>query len=97
MAGLENRALELEVVCARTKRILLIGGAAQNPAVQLIAAQVFDVPIVVPEPGEYVARGAAIQGVWALTGERPDWPLLVSAQPTPDYRPVIREQYRARR
>jgi xylulokinase len=55
------------------------------------------VPVVVPEPGEYVARGAAIQAAWALTGERPAWPLLVSAQPAPDYRPVIREQYRARR
>jgi xylulokinase len=41
-------------------RILLIGGAAQNPAVQTIAAQVFDAPVVVPEPGEYVALGATV-------------------------------------
>ena len=32
------------------RRILLIGGAAQNPAVAAIAAQVFDVPVVVPRP-----------------------------------------------
>ncbi|MET0481026.1 MAG: xylulokinase [Mycetocola sp.] len=78
-------------------RILLIGGAAQNPAVQRIAAQVFDVPVVIPTPGEYVAVGAAAQAAWALTGDRPAWPLSVVAEPAIDFRPVIREQYRARR
>ncbi|MET0955552.1 MAG: FGGY family carbohydrate kinase, partial [Cryobacterium sp.] len=33
------------------ERILLIGGAAQNPAVQLIASQVFEAPVAVPVPG----------------------------------------------
>ncbi|MEO9095464.1 MAG: xylulokinase [Microbacteriaceae bacterium] len=75
-------------------RILLIGGASQNPAVQAIAAQVFDVPVVVPEPGEYVALGAATQAAWALTGVRPSWPTPLAAAPAPDYRPVIREQYK---
>jgi xylulokinase len=77
-------------------RILLIGGAAQNPAVATIAAQVFDVPVVVPRPGEYVALGAALQAAWALTGERPTWEVPVSATPAPDHRPIIREQYLAR-
>ncbi|MCU1407120.1 MAG: xylB [Glaciihabitans sp.] len=76
-------------------RLLLTGGAAQNPAVSAIAAQVFNVPVVVPEPGEYVAAGAAIQAAWALTGNRPDWPLAITAQPPVDFRPVIREQYAA--
>ena len=78
------------------QRILLVGGAAQNPAVSAIAAQVFDVPVVVPIPGEYVALGAAAQAAWVLSGERPDWPLDVSAEPAVDYRPIIREQYTAR-
>jgi len=78
------------------QRLLLIGGAAQNPAVSSIAAQVFDVPVVVPTPGEYVALGAAVQAAWALTGERPSWPVAMVAQPTPDFRPIIREQYSAR-
>lgn len=78
-------------------RILLVGGAAQNPAVAAIAAQVFDAPVVVPEPGEYVAAGAAVQAAWALTGERPSWPVSLSAEPAPDTRAVIREQYAARR
>jgi xylulokinase len=79
------------------RRILLIGGAAQNPAVQQIAGQVFDVRVVIPTPGEYVAVGAAVQAAWALTGERPAWPLSIVAEPAVDFRPAIREQYRARR
>ena len=74
-------------------RILLIGGAAQNPAVRSIASQVFDVPIVVPARGEYVADGAARQARWALTGERPSWPLDIDAALASDTRDVIRTQY----
>ncbi|WP_062378934.1 xylulokinase [Demequina pelophila] len=76
------------------KRALLVGGSAQNSAVQAIAAQVFDVPVEVPEPGEYVAAGAAVQAAWALTGERPTWPLAVVAAPAPDTRPEIMTSYR---
>ena len=76
------------------RRILLIGGAAQNPAVVAAAAQVFSVPVVVPRPGEYVALGAAAQAAWALGGERPAWELPLAAEPAVDFRPVIREQYR---
>jgi xylulokinase len=76
-----------------TTRLLLIGGAAQNPAVSAIAAQVFDVPVVVPHPEEYVAAGAAVQAAWALTGERPSWPVVLTAAPPVDYRSIIREQY----
>jgi xylulokinase len=75
------------------RRLLLIGGAAQSEAVQRIAAQVFDAPVVVPAPGEYVADGGAVQAAWVLAGERPDWPLEVVAEPEPDHQPVIREQY----
>ncbi|MGF6823062.1 xylulokinase [Microbacterium sp. ZKA21] len=55
------------------ERVLLIGGAAQSPAVSAIAAEIFDAPVEVPEPGEYVAQGAAVQAAWALTGIRPSW------------------------
>ncbi|RZU66367.1 xylulokinase [Microterricola gilva] len=79
------------------ERIILIGGAAQNPAVQRIAAQIFDAPVVVPTPGEYVADGAARQARWALDGERPNWAVTVAARPTPEHHPVIREQYAAAR
>ncbi|MCX7520820.1 xylulokinase [Microbacterium sp. STN6] len=80
-------------VGVREKRLLLIGGAAQNPAVAQIAAQVFDAPVVVPAPGEYVADGAAVQAAWALSGTRPRWSVTISAEPEPDHRAIIREQY----
>jgi len=91
-AGLD--ALRDNGVTAR--RILLVGGAAHNAAVSTIAAQVFDVPVVVPEPGEYVALGAAVQATWALTGERPRWVVPVAAEPAADYRAGIREQFAKR-
>ena len=78
------------------ERILLVGGAAQNPAVQAIAAQVFEVPVVIPTPGEYVAAGAARQAAWVLTQQLPDWELDLAGTPAVDHRPVILEQYRAR-
>lgn len=78
------------------RRILLIGGGAQSPAVQSIAAQVFGLPVVVPEPAEYVALGAAAQAAWALTGSRPEWDAgnldAVDEVPVPGIRP----QYAAR-
>ncbi|WP_127792682.1 xylulokinase [Agromyces sp. LHK192] len=76
-------------------RVLLIGGAAQNPAVRAVAAQVFDVPVAVPAPGEYVADGAARQAAWALTGDRPAWPVELAAELAPDPRPEIRAAYAA--
>jgi xylulokinase len=77
------------------QRVLLIGGAALNPAVQTVAAQVFDIPVTVPKPGEYVADGAAAQAAWVLTGSRPAWPVTLVASPPPDHRPIIRAQYAA--
>jgi xylulokinase len=80
----------------RAERLLIIGGAAQNPAVQNIAAQVFDLPVSIPTPGEYVADGAAVQAAWVLTGSRPTWQVDTAASPASNYHPVIREQYAAR-
>ncbi|WP_210508521.1 xylulokinase [Naasia sp. SYSU D00057] len=87
----------LRAVGVTERRVLLIGGAAQNPAVAAVAAQVFDAPIEVPSPGEYVAGGAAVQAAWMLTGARPEWPLEVTARPELDTRPEIRAQYAAAR
>jgi xylulokinase len=93
LCGLGAGLDAVRAVGVREQRLLLIGGAAQNPAVQAIAAQVFDAPVSVPAPGEYVADGAAVQAAWALSGTRPSWPLQLIASPEPDPRPVIREQY----
>ena len=79
----------------QAKRILLIGGAAANPAVQTIAGQVFSVPVQVPSPGEYVADGAARQAAWSLTGQRPTWPVEMVAFPAADPHPEILANYLA--
>jgi xylulokinase len=78
-------------------RILLTGGAAQNAAVQQIAAQVFGLPVDVPLPGEYVAAGAARQAGWALTGELPAWSTEIATSLPAATAAVIAEQYTARR
>jgi xylulokinase len=43
------------------ERALLVGGGAQSEAVRAIAPEVLGIPVAVPEPGEYVALGAARQ------------------------------------
>jgi len=78
-------------------RIVLIGGAAQNSAVQQIAAQVFGLPVDVPLPGEYVAAGAARQAGWTLTGALPAWSTEIATSLPAATEPVIAEQYAARR
>ncbi|AXJ08589.1 xylulokinase [Arthrobacter sp. PM3] len=93
LCGLSGGLDALRVLGAPADRLLLIGGAVQNPAVQAIAAQVFNLPVLIPSPGEYVARGAALQAAWALGGNRPDWPVAVDAAPAPDFRPEIRQNY----
>jgi len=57
------------------ERILLLGGAARSRAVQALAPALLGAPVVLPEPGEYVASGAARQAAWALSGEAapPTW------------------------
>jgi xylulokinase len=93
LCGLADGLDAIRAIGVPSERILLIGGAAQNPAVSTVAAQVFDIPVVVPLPGEYVADGAAVQAAWALTGERPSWTPGLAAAPAPAVHPVIREQY----
>ncbi|GAA3340066.1 xylulokinase [Curtobacterium pusillum] len=75
-------------------RLLLIGGAARNEAVRVVASQVFGRDVLVPEPGEYVAAGAAKQAAWALTGALPAWDLDTAVVPG-DPHPEVLDQYRA--
>lgn len=93
LCGLEAGLRAARSVGVDEQRVLLIGGAAQNGAVQSIAAQVFDARIVVPSPDQYVANGAARQAAWALTEALPEWALSTVAELGSDYRPLIREQY----
>ena len=84
------------------ERVLLIGGAANSPAVRAVAADLFGVPVAVPEPGEYVGIGAARQAAWALSGADapPVWDLRIAAETEPDNvdaSRALRERYAALR
>ncbi|HLL37324.1 MAG TPA: FGGY family carbohydrate kinase [Streptomyces sp.] len=48
------------------RRIFLLGPAAALPAVQASAPSLFGAQVVVPQPADYAAIGAARQAAWAL-------------------------------
>jgi xylulokinase len=75
LAGLADAVDALVALGVGVNRILLIGGAAKNPAVPVIASALFGREVLVPPAGEYVANGAAKQAAWALLGEMPNWNL----------------------
>ena len=77
IAGMVYATQALEKLGVSYSRVLLIGGAAKNPAVQQIAADFFGKEIQLPPTGEYVADGAAKQAAWALSGNSlpPEWNL----------------------
>ncbi|MEU1981010.1 FGGY family carbohydrate kinase [Nocardia sp. NPDC019395] len=97
LCGLADGIDRLRDQGVRTDRVLLVGGGARSRAVRELAPAIFALPVSVPEPGEYVADGAARQAAWALSGTTtpPDWPrpaaVDLEAEPAPD----IRERYAA--
>ncbi|MEU2430396.1 FGGY family carbohydrate kinase [Streptomyces sp. NPDC007861] len=48
------------------RRVFLLGPAAELPAVQAAAPAIFAAQVVVPQPADYAALGAARQAAWAL-------------------------------
>lgn len=73
LCGLADAVDALVALGVTVNQILLIGGAAKNPAIPTIASAIFGRTVVVPPAGEYVADGAAKQAAWALLGEMPTW------------------------
>ena len=94
LSGLADAVDSLVALGVNVERILLIGGAAKNPAVPVIASALFGREVLVPPAGEYVANGAAKQAAWALLGQMPQWDLghvqHQSSTPTPG----VMEKYR---
>jgi xylulokinase len=76
-------------------RVILVGGGARSEAVQHVVAAVFGLPVSVPEPGEYVADGAARQATGVLLGAFPSWQngrgRTMEASPAPE----VLQRYRA--
>ena len=95
LSGLADAVDSLVALGVKVERIFLIGGAAKNPAVPVIASALFGREVLVPPIGEYVANGAAKQAAWALLGQMPQWDLghvqPHSSAPTPG----VMEKYRA--
>ena len=95
LSGLADAVDSLVALGVKVERVLLIGGAAKNPAVPVIASALFGREVLVPPIGEYVANGAAKQAAWALLGQMPQWDLghvqHHSSAPTPG----VMEKYRA--
>jgi xylulokinase len=95
LCGLADAVDALVAQGVRVERVLLIGGGARSAAVRRIAPAVLGRPVLVPEPGEYVADGAARQAAWALTGtdNPPRWRLGSVEKVEADPAPGVRERY----
>lgn len=50
------------------REIRMIGGGAKSPVWRQMAADVLDVPILIPSQAEAAALGAALQAYWMLSG-----------------------------
>jgi xylulokinase len=102
LASLADAADRIAAACGTepaSGRVLLIGGGARSPAVRQAAPGIFFSPVIVPEPEEYVALGAARQAAWALAGtsEPPPWPPRPTETYTGPAQPQIRERHAALR
>jgi xylulokinase len=92
LCGLADAVDAVRALGAPVERIIMVGGAARSRAVQEVASAVLGLPVTLPQPGEYVARGAARQAAWVLAGgaEPPVWPLAdvveTEVAPTPEVR-----------
>ena len=90
LCGMADAVASLEKLGVEVKRILIVGGAAKNPAIGKIASALFGREVLIPPPGEYVAIGAAKLAAWALleTDRPPQWNLgevtSIKEVPTPE-------------
>jgi len=96
LSGLADAVAALEDLGVDIKRVLIIGGAAKNPAVGQIASALFGRPVLIPPAGEYVADGAAKQAAWALLGGAtpPVWDLGKATHIETTATPAVLEKYR---
>ena len=95
LCGLADAVDAVRALGTPVERIILVGGAARSRAVREIASAVLGLPVSVPQPGEYVARGAARQAAWVLSGsaEPPTWPLDDVVETRVEPTPQVRERY----
>jgi len=97
MCGLTDAVDALIALGVSVNRILIIGGAAKNSAIPVIASALMGCEVVVPPAGEYVADGAAKQAAWALLGQMPQWNLGEVTHHTTKPTPDVMDRYRTLR
>jgi xylulokinase len=85
LCGLADAVDALRAQGLPVERVVLLGGAARSRAVQALAPALLGAPVVLPEPGEYVALGAARQAAWAASGDEapPTWEIASSKPESP--------------
>ena len=97
MCGLTDAIDALIALGVSVNRIVIIGGAAKNSAIPVIASALMGREVVVPPAGEYVADGAAKQAAWALLAQMPQWNLGEVTHHTTKPTPVVMDRYRTLR
>ena len=97
LCGLTDAVDALIELGVSVNRVLIIGGAAKNPAIPVIASALLGREVVVPPAGEYVADGAAKQAAWALLGEMPTWDLGEVSHHSSPSTPAVMDHYRTLR
>lgn len=95
LCGLADALDAVRALGTSVERVVMVGGAARSQAVREIASAVLGLPVTVPQPGEYVARGAARQAAWVLAGsaEPPEWPLADAVETEVEPTPFVRTRY----
>lgn len=97
LCGLTDAVDALIELGVSVNRVLIIGGAAKNPAIPVIASALLGREVVLPPAGEYVANGAAKQAAWALLGEMPTWDLGKVSHHSSPSTPDVMDRYRTLR
>ena len=95
LCGLADGLDALRAQGVPIRRAMLIGGGARSAALRALAPAILGVPVVLPEPGEYVALGAARQAAWTLSGdpEPPAWPVPATELPEAAPATALRAAY----
>ncbi|HEU4426428.1 MAG TPA: FGGY-family carbohydrate kinase, partial [Pilimelia sp.] len=102
LCGLADGIDALRLIGVAPQRVTLVGGGSRSAAVAALAADILGLPVIRPAPGEYVARGAARQAAWALSGADapPDWAVASASETKPAHAEAgaaVREQYLSHR
>ena len=95
LCGLADGLDALRAQGVPIRRAMLVGGGARSTALRALAPAILGVPVVLPEPGEYVALGAARQAAWTLSGdpEPPAWEVPATELPEAAPATALREAY----